>query len=51
MSFCLYKQHFLANQVSISANMNGINAAALTCDIYYKLGNRIEVKSLFKNIL
>lgn len=51
MSFRLYKQHFLANQVPISPNMNSINTAALMRDVYYKPRNRAEVKSLFKNIL
>lgn len=51
LSFRLYQQRFLANQVSISSNMNSINTAALMRDIYYKPRSRAEVKSLLKNIL
>ena len=51
LSFHLYKQRFLANQVSISSNMNSINTAALMRDVYYEPRNRAKVKSLLKNIL
>ena len=51
LSFRSYKQSFLTNQMSIPANMNSVYVGALIRDIYHKLRNRTEVKSLLKNIL